>query len=91
MHGASTSGVEVSHVSKHGFWLLLKDEELLVSFAEFPWFKDVSIEQLSKVELPSENHLYWPQLDIDICVDSIRNPKAFPLISKVSSKTKNKT
>jgi hypothetical protein len=91
MHGASTSGVEVSHVSKHGFWLLLKDEELLVSFAEFPWFKEVSIEQLSKVELPSDNHLYWPQLDIDICVDSIRNPKAFPLISKVSSKTKNKT
>ena len=91
MHGASTSGVEVSHVSKHGFWLLLKDEELLVSFAEFPWFKDVSIEQLSKVELPSDNHLYWPQLDIDMCVDSIRNPKAFPLSSKVSSKTKNKT
>ena len=91
MHGASTSVVEVSHVSKHGFWLLQKDEELLVSFAEFPWFKEVSIEQLSKVELPSDNHLYWPQLDIDICVDSIRNPKAFPLISKVSSKTKNKT
>ena len=82
MHGASTSGVEVTHVSQHGFWLLLKDEELLVPFSEFPWFKDVTIGQLSKVELPSENHLYWPQLDIDICVDSIRNPKAFPLISK---------
>lgn len=82
MHGASTSGVEVTHVSQHGFWLLLKDEELLVPFSEFPWFKDITIDQLSKVELPSENHLYWPQLDIDICVDSIRNPKAFPLISK---------
>ena len=61
MHGASTSGVEVTHVSQHGFWLLLKDEELLVPFSEFPWFKDVTIDQLSKVELPSENHLYWPQ------------------------------
>jgi hypothetical protein len=87
MHGASTSGVKVTHVSQHGFWLLLKDEELSVPFAEFPWFKDVSIEQLSKVELPSENHLYWPQLDIDICVDSIRNPKAFPLISKEKVKS----
>ena len=82
MHGASTSGVEVTHVSQHGFWLLLKDEELLVPFSEFPWFKNVTIDQLSKVELPSENHLYWPQLDIDICVDSIRDPKAFPLVSK---------
>ena len=88
MHGASTSGVEVTHVSQHGFWLLLKDEELSVPFSEFHWFKNVTIEQLSKVELPSENHLYWPQLDIDICVDSIRNPKAFPLISKGKANSK---
>jgi len=26
-------------------------------------------------------------LDIDICVDSIRNPKAFPLISKEKTKS----
>ena len=88
MYGASTSEVEVTHVSQHGFWLLLKDEELSVPFSEFPWFKDVTIEQLSKVELPSVNHLYWPQLDIDICVDSIRNPKAFPLISKGKANSK---
>ncbi len=87
MHGASTSEVEVTHVSQHGFWLLLKEEALQVPFSEFPWFKDVSIEQLSSVELQSENHLYWPQLDIDICVDSIRNPKAFPLISKEKAKS----
>lgn len=91
MHGVSTSEVEVTHVSQHGFWLLLKDEELQVPFSEFPWFKDVSFEQLSKVELPSENHLCWPQLDIDICVDSLRNPKAFPLISKGSTKANNQT
>ena len=87
MHGASASGVKVTHVSQHGFRLILNDEELLVPFAEFPWFKDVSIEQLSKVESPTNNHLYWPQLDIDICVDSIRNPKAFPLISKEKTKS----
>jgi hypothetical protein len=31
--------VEVTNVSKHGFWLLLGDEELFVPFSEFPWFK----------------------------------------------------
>ena len=82
MHGTATSQAEVTHVSKHGFWLLLNNQELLVLFAEFPWFRQATIEQLSAVEWPSESHLYWPRLDIDLSVESIQNPQAFPLVSK---------
>ena len=82
MHGTTTSAAEVTHVSRHGFWLLLGDEELLVPFAEFPWFRKATIEQLSCVEWPSKDHLYWPQLDIDLSVGSIRDPQAFPLAAK---------
>ena len=82
MHGTTTSVAEVTHVSKHGFWLLLGNEELLVPFIEFPWFRKATIEQLSSVEWPSKDHLYWPQLDIDLSVESIRDPGAFPLTAK---------
>ena len=82
MHGTATSEAEVTHVSTHGFWFILRGEELLVPYAEFPWFKKATIEQLTNVEWPSENHLYWPQLDIDLSVDSIRDPTAFPLLAK---------
>lgn len=85
MLGIATLAVEVTNVSRHGFWLLLGDEELAVPFSEFPWFKAATIEQLSAVERPTENHLYWPQLDIDLSVDSIRKPDAFPLISTPAS------
>jgi len=34
--GANISQVEVSNISRHGFWLLLDDEELFLPFAEFP-------------------------------------------------------
>ena len=91
MHGSSTSAVEVTHVSKHGFWLLLDAEELLVPFEHFPWFKKATIEQLSDVQWPTSDHLYWPQLDADLSVQSIRDPSRFPLISKVSSKAKENT
>ena len=76
-----TSVAEVTHVSKHGFWLLLDNEELLVPFVQFPWFKKATIEQLSDVQWPAPNHLYWPQLDVDLSVESIRDPSAFPLVS----------
>ena len=85
MLGETTSGAEISNVSKHGLWLLLGDEELFLSFADFPWFKSASIEQLCEIEHPSENHLYWPKLDIDLSVESIRNPSAFPLVAAVSN------
>ncbi len=84
MLGTSTSRPEVTHVSKHGFWMLLDSEELLVPFEYFPWFKKATIEQLSDVQWPTEDHLYWPQLDIDLSIESIRNPSAFPLVAKTA-------
>ena len=84
MHGTVTSVAEVTHVSKHGFRLLLDFEELLVPFEQFPWFKKATIEQLSEVLWPTPDHLYWPQLDADLSVQSIRDPAAFPLVSKAA-------
>jgi hypothetical protein len=83
--GQNTSAVEVTNVSKHGFWLLLGNEELFVPFAEFPWFREAPIGKLIDVELPSPHHLYWPALDIDLAVASIRDPKKFPLISRAGA------
>ena len=50
--GKSTSGVEVTNISGHGFWLLMADEELFVAFKEFPWFKDASVSEILNVEWP---------------------------------------
>ena len=80
--GQGISAVEVTNVSKHGFWLLLGTEELFVPFAEFPWFREAPIGKLTEVELPSPHHLYWPKLDIDLAVASIRDPAKFPLVSQ---------
>jgi hypothetical protein len=81
MPGTVTLGVEVTNFSRHGFWVLVGDEELAVPFAQFPWFKKATVEQLTDIQRPTENHLYWPQLDVDLSVESIRKPDEFPLVS----------
>jgi hypothetical protein len=43
----------------------------------------VPVGQLLNVELPQPHHLYWPDIDVDLAVESIENPGAFPLVSKV--------
>lgn len=84
MPGTVTSAPEVTHVSQHGLWLLLADEEMLLPFEKFPWFRRATIEQLSNIEWPNPDHLYWPDLDVDLSVASIRQPDAFPLVSRAA-------
>jgi len=82
MPGTNTSPVEVSHISTHGFWVLLDEEELFLPFEHFPWFRSATIEQICSVERPTTNHLFWPQLDIDLSVQSIRSPADYPLVAR---------
>ena len=83
--GKNTSAVEVTNVSVHGLWILIDNQEHFLSFEQFPWFKDATIAELVNVERKSAQHLYWPDLDIDLAVESIAFPERFPLISKVRS------
>jgi hypothetical protein len=80
--GISTSEPEVTNVSGHGVWLMLGQEELFLPFKLFPWFKDASIGAVLHVEQPTPGHLYWPDLDIDLTIESIRDPERFPLVAR---------
>ena len=82
MPGAATSEVEVTNISKHGFWLLIDGRELFLRFEEFPWFKQASIDAILRVERPAPTHLCWPDLDVDLSMDSIAHPERFPLKSR---------
>ena len=83
--GDSTSEVEVTNVSAHGIWILVGDRELLLTYEDFPWFKDASIGKILNVEQPVPDHLYWPDLDVDLSVESVEHPERFPLKAKVSA------
>lgn len=77
--GSCTSVSEVTNISRHGFWIWLGDRELFVPFAEFPWFTEATVAKIVNVNRPSEDHLYWPDLDVDLSVRSIECPEDFPL------------
>jgi hypothetical protein len=61
---------------------LIGEQELFAPFKEFPWFKDASIGEITRVELPSPYHLYWPDLDVDLAVESLSHPERYPLVSQ---------
>jgi hypothetical protein len=80
--GKRTSAAEVLSISSNGLWLLVGDKEYFLAFTVFPWFKRAPVSQVLNVERPTAGHLYWPELDVDIAVESIEHPERFPLVSK---------
>lgn len=80
--GTNISKPEVTNISKHGFWILIGAEELFLPFKEFPRFKNATVQAILKVELHGEDHLHWPDLDVDLTLESIRHPEKYPLVSK---------
>ncbi len=80
--GTASSGAEVTNVSSHGIWLLAGDKELFMPYEDFPWFKDAPIGKVLHVEEPSPGHFYWPELDVDVGIETIKHPDRFPLQAK---------
>jgi hypothetical protein len=77
----STLQAEVTHIDMQGIWVLIGDKESFLPFEKFPWFRDASVGTIHNLELLNNNHLYWPDLDIDLAVESIEYPERFPLVS----------
>jgi hypothetical protein len=80
--GKNTSKAEITNISEHGFWILLKGTEYFLSFEKYPWFKNASISSITNLELVHNHHLYWPKLDVDLTTEILETPEKYPLTYK---------
>jgi hypothetical protein len=78
-HGGSTCEAEVTQIDGQGIWLLVGGAEYFLPYEEYPWFRDARVGEILNVELLDGNHLHWPALDVDLCLDSLNNPAGYPL------------
>ena len=82
-------GCEVANISPFGLWVLVSGHEYFLDQKKFPWFRGVSVDDVLNVENPRAGHLRWPALDVDLHLESINSPEAFPLATR--SKAHNKS
>jgi len=71
---------EVSHISAHGLWLLVAAKEYFLSFEDYPWFAEAKVADILRVELLHGLHLRWEALDVDLELESLAEPAAYPLV-----------
>lgn len=76
----STSTAEVLSVSPRGLWLLVGERDFFLPHEQFPWFADARVRDVCRVELQHGHVLHWPVLDIDLELESLEHPEAWPLV-----------
>ena len=79
-HGKSTLSAEVTQISPHGIWLLVNGTEYFLPYEDFPWFKKATIGEIHHVQLNRGFHLRWPDLDVDLELDSLHHLEQYPLV-----------
>ncbi len=79
-NGANTLIAEVTNISPHGFWMIVYGVEYFLPFSDFPWFKEANISQITDFQILHEDHLYWPQLDVDLNLSILADLEKYPLV-----------
>lgn len=78
--GTGISEAEVTHIDRHGIWVLAKGGEYFLPYEEYPWFREAKISQILDVQLLHEGHLFWEALDVDLSLQILEQPESYPLI-----------
>ena len=78
--GKNISSIEVTQITLNGVWILAKDTEYFLPYQDFPWFKNGTVAQIHHVQLLHGFHLRWPDLDVDLHLDSLKNSEKYPLV-----------
>jgi len=60
--------------------MFVAGKEYFLPFRDFPWFRDAKISEIYNVLLIHGSHLHWPDLDVDLHLESLESPSSYPLI-----------
>ena len=73
---------ELLNVSPWGVWILVLEREYYLPFVTFPFLENATIAELREIELLFGFHLRWPMLDVDVHIESLTHPEAYPLVDR---------
>ena len=82
-HGKNTlEQPRVLNIDPFGVWILVNGSEYFLEHEKFPWFVDAKISDIFELKQPHLDHLRWDSLDVDLDLQSLKNPEKYPLIAR---------
>lgn len=77
---------EVKFISADGMLLDVNGKSYFASFSNFPYLYDLPVSEAYNVEYLGDGDIRWEKADIDLNVEILENPSAYPKIMQSVSR-----
>lgn len=78
----SSTSASVLMINAQGIMLSVLGNDYFLSYNRIPWMKDAPIRSVLNVQMSGTEAIEWPDLDVDLEIDSLRHPERYPLVIK---------
>ena len=69
-------------INNQGIMISVAGNDYFLSYNRVPWLKDATVRNILNIKMLGKNAVEWPDLDVDLEVDSLKHPERYPLIMK---------
>lgn len=81
-NNSNNTSVNVLMINAQGIMLSVQGNDYFLSYNRIPWMQDATIRSVLNVQMSGTEAIEWPELDIDLEIDSLRHPERYPLVIK---------
>lgn len=74
--------VSVLMINAEGIMLSVLGRDYFLSYNRIPWMQDAPIRSVLNVKMSGPEAIEWPELDVDLEIDSLIHPERYPLVIK---------
>ena len=78
----SSTPASVLMINAQGIMLSVLGNDYFLSYNRIPWMKDAPISSVLNVQMSGSEAIEWPDLDVDLEIESLRHPERYPLVIK---------
>lgn len=78
----SNTLASVLMINAQGIMLSVCGHDYFISYNRILWMHDAPIRSVLNVQMSGPEAIEWPDLDVDLEIDSLRHPERYPLVIK---------
>lgn len=69
-------------INNQGIMISVDGNDYFLSYNRVPWLKDATVRNILNIKMSGKNAVEWPDLDIDLEIDSLKHPERYPLVMR---------
>jgi len=82
VNNTNAISASVLMINNQGIMISVEGNDYFLSYNRLPWLKDATVRNILNIKMSGKNAVEWPDLDIDLEIDSLKHPERYPLVMR---------